>query len=435
MKQLFWSSIVIFILVLLVYLVSPIKTSFDSRWAIPTAMSIIEEGNADLSEYPQLLERNNYYCIDQINGRPYSQFPVWTYMLSVPPVLVFDRIVIPALSSIPGINRRMSDHITETYGPDADIETVYLSSDIEKVISSFYTALAVVFVYLAGTLFLRRGYAFSTALLFAFGTSAWSTASRALWMHGPTLMFLSLAVYLLLRAERGSPGYVKFISIPLAAAFMIRPTNAVFLAGFTIYIFLRHRKYLLSFLVWATPFAVLFCVYNLSVYHSLIPHYFSVSRLGGTVVFFTAFSGNLISPGRGLLVYSPFLIFCFHGFYSGIKNRVYRGITILFSAFILCHLIVVSLFPHWWGGHCFGSRFMSDILPFAFFLMFLSVDDLLKRKTLPGLSALVILSVLSIGIHFSGSWHWAAYLWNTTPSNVDDHPERLWDWEDPPFLR
>jgi hypothetical protein len=25
--------------------------------------------------------------------------------------------------------------------------------------------------------------------------------------------------------------------------------------------------------------------------------------------------------------------------------------------------------------------------------------------------------------------------WDETPVDVDDHPERVWDWSDPPFLR
>ena len=38
-------------------------------------------------------------------------------------------------------------------------------------------------------------------------------------------------------------------------------------------------------------------------------------------------------------------------------------------------------------------------------------------------------------MHFEGATRWACVSWDSTPNRLDDHPERIWDWHDPPFLR
>jgi hypothetical protein len=40
------------------------------------------------------------------------------------------------------------------------------------------------------------------ALVFAFSTSAWSTASRSAWQHGPSMLCLTVGLWALLRSER-----------------------------------------------------------------------------------------------------------------------------------------------------------------------------------------------------------------------------------------
>ena len=47
-------------------------------------------------------------------------------------------------------------------------------------------------------------------------------------------------------------------------------------------------------------------------------------------------------------------------------------------------------------------------------------------------AALVALSVL---VNFRGASSPAVYRWNVDPVDVDQRPERLWDWRDPQFLR
>jgi hypothetical protein len=158
-----------------------------------------------------------------------------------------------------------------------------------------------------------------------------------------------------------------------------------------------------------------------SAFDSLLPAYFLPTRLEpGDGHFFEALAGNLISPARGLLVYSPVLVLA--------VARPATPEERLFAAVPVLHWIVISTFPHWWGGDCYGARFFTDVLPY--FAWFLAPVLAVPRRRVA-----IALAVLSVLIHFRGATAVATHQWNDGPPTVDQDPRRLWDWADPPFLR
>jgi hypothetical protein len=52
-----------------------------------------------------------------------------------------------------------------------------------------------------------------------------------------------------------------------------------------------------------------------------------------------------------------------------------------------------------------------------------------------GWVAFAVLAAWSFLVHFNGATNPRTFAWNHQPVNVDEHPERLWDWRDPQFLR
>ena len=44
-------------------------------------------------------------------------------------------------------------------------------------------------------------------------------------------------------------------------------------------------------------------------------------------------------------------------------------------------------------------------------------------------------ALIGLGMHLRGGWSTAVYDWSLKPVSVGEHPERVWDWTDPPFLR
>jgi hypothetical protein len=77
--------------------------------------------------------------------------------------------------------------------------------------------------------------------------------------------------------------------------------------------------------------------------------------------------GQLVSPGRGLLLYCPIFILSFWGLPSAFRR--FRPEAILVSAIIVIHLLLYGKWFMWHGGYAWGPRFMIPTLPFwAIFL-------------------------------------------------------------------
>jgi hypothetical protein len=188
----------------------------------------------------------------------------------------------------------------------------YLASNllVELAISSAIVALATLFVFLTARVYLGLAGSIALALLFAFATSAWSTASRALWQHGPAMLMLSAALYLLSLAAK-QPALLAWSAAPLVLAYFIRPTESVVLVMVGAYVLIHRRdrfaKWLLAAMVTAAPFLI----YNLVTYHRLLQTYFTLPLFlkptpSNFPAILTAFAGVAVSPSRGVFVFSSF---------------------------------------------------------------------------------------------------------------------------------
>ena len=82
------SSFGIFAILLAIYVLSPINTSGDSRWSLHTAMSLVRGHAGDLTEYTPALQRNGFYAIRYVDGRPRTYFPIGVSILAVPAVTI-----------------------------------------------------------------------------------------------------------------------------------------------------------------------------------------------------------------------------------------------------------------------------------------------------------------------------------------------------------
>jgi hypothetical protein len=97
---------------------------------------------------------------------------------------------------------------------------------VEVVLASFLVGATAAVIFYIALEFLPISFAASIALIFAFATPAWSTGSRALWQHTPSMLMLAIALWILVKAvER--PYLVQFAAFPLAIAYCVRPTNAI----------------------------------------------------------------------------------------------------------------------------------------------------------------------------------------------------------------
>jgi hypothetical protein len=440
---------------------SHIATSFDSRWTVFIAMSIWNHRDTNLDEYPAAIEQNNFYaleCVDaggrvrtgppeNCTGHWYDSYPIGGTALTTPLIVAavgVMKLLHPLLRNLHAAHPDVS-----TAGPaqrSSEVIAGFLNGDyqiahslIEMEVASFLLAATAVMMYLIARRFLPVKRAVVLSLLFALATSAYSVAGRAVWQHTPSMLLLTIIIYMLLRAgdtDNPRPSLAAWAGFPVALAYTVRPTDALFVAVFTLYVAVRHRRYLAYYLLAAAPVAAAFIAYDFSVYHALFSPYYRSDLIGFSPQNWPkmamALAGNLISPSRGLLIFTPVFIFAI---VSMLRMKWKTPLAPWLAVLALAHWIVVSSYvTNWWAGHSYGPRFFTDITPiFALFLVpWFEQWDGLSRLTRV---VLVTFALIGFAIHLRGGWSQAVIQWNVDPVNIDAHPERNWDWSDPPFLR
>jgi hypothetical protein len=452
----------VFLVTFIVHSLSPISTSFDSHWTIPAAISLLDHGNPNLDVYSPLIEKDHDYSLECVNtdgsivraalcpnGHYYNYYPVAVPILAAP--------IVWALRAAP---TRLRGWLAFTMTPQE--RTAFLAADfvsirgkVEVLVASVFVGLTTAVIFLIGRLTLPDSYSAFLALIFAFATSAWSTASRALWQHGPSMLMLSLALYLLLRADE-KPRFIALAALPVSFAYLLRPTNSLFAMAIAIYIAVRHRRYLIRYLLCALPIAAAFVIYNESVYGLVLPTYFShpspaevaADPIGGgrpagplavlprdTGKVLAALAGLLVSPSRGLLIYSPIFLCSIWGMVWALRTRWQAPLSgYLIGVIIANWLLLGAYYQNWMGGHSFGPRLFTDLTPFFIFFLIpavLKARDAVQWRPLPWVVFTALLCA-SIFIHSRGARSREVYEWNSTPAN---DLARAWDWRDPQFLR
>lgn len=433
-KNITW-CLFIFIVVFLVYISSPIITSGDSRWSVHTSLSILKEGNTSLNEYKKAHE--GHHAIESVNGDLYTIFPIGGSLLALPFVAIADMVFTPFMETFPAIRNFFISVLAQNGIIVDQLKLIDLYLPIELIIASFLCAITAVIIFLIARMHVSISSALIIVFIFSFCTSSWSVSSRALWQHGPSMLMLSITLYLIL-LEDSIKGIIKYTAIPLALAFIIRPTNAIPIVFFSGYIFLNYRKQFLQYLLIALPFAGVFFIYNLSIYDSILSPYYLPERVFRLNSFFEALAGNLISPARGIFIYSPILLLPIGLIFSKQSKPKINSLSVLLLLILLCHWIVISSFPHWWAGESYGPRFFADMIPFFIYFIILFMMDFEKNssnKTILTLIVILPLILISFYINAKGAYFWDVHQWNLTPNNIDTHPERLWDWHDLSFLR
>ncbi|MCX6842271.1 MAG: hypothetical protein NTX53_08330 [candidate division WOR-3 bacterium] len=424
----------LFILVLLVHGFSRVSQSTDSMWSVHLGLSIMREGDTDLDEYRDAVLNGPRYVYEIINGHIYSSYPIGTPLLVAPIVYLIDLGIRWLPQHSPGPESSLTVPRSEQGGR---VGALAFPWAVERLIASLLVALTAVVMYFVGRQFLNRWLSLLLACVFAFCTPAWSTASRALWQHGPSMLMLAAALLILLKAHK-RPFLAQFASLPLAYSFVIRPTNALSIIALTIYVAIRYRRYLLRYLAWSLVVVVPFVWYDLWLYHSILPTYFAPSKVGAVAHLFEGLAGTLVSPSRGLFVYSPVFLFSICGVVLNLKKGKDRLFDLLLVAVATAHWLVISSFPDWYGGHSFGPRYFADMVPYlVYFLVPVLTWFAEARGVLRGcvMAVFLLLVLASFLINLNGAVNRATQLWNVNPVNVDEARGRLWDWADPQFLR
>jgi hypothetical protein len=227
--------------------------------------------------------------------------------------------------------------------------------------------------------------------------------------------------------------------VALGAAYAVRPTNLVPLVVIGAAYFLREwRAGLLALAGAAVPVGALVWL-SFAVLGKPLQGYYEPGRgrPGGT--YLVGLAGNLVSPGRGLLIWSPFVLLAVPAVVRAVRRPARDRVLTVCGAVVGLHWLLIATLKPWWAGWSVGPRLFSDVLPFV---MLLVADGwlLIRARTPPRLLAPVVVGAallvgFSLFTHVRAATHFSVQLWNSAPQDVDTHPDRLWDWRDPQFLR
>ena len=446
---------ILYLFVFAIYLISPCATPFDSRWTIPTALSMIHEHNTDLNEYLPLLERDKFYAIECMlpdgsriypiksasqcaSGKLYDYYPVAVPLLASPFVFALETGLHAAQPVLAPLARSASTDIRRSFLRG---DLIASSMFVELLLASLWMAAAAVVMYFVARQFLGLAGSLVIAGVFAFGTPAWSICSRALWQHGPSVLLSAVVLLIAGRAGR-NPRLIRYLGIPLALAFFVRPTNVIALVLLSLFVLIYYRKGIPWFFGGMVPVFAVFTAMTWLTYGSLIAPYSSGDKhnVAGFSIhpeFVQALAGNLISPGRGLFVYVPVALLSVAGILFCPLDRQAGRLRPFLLAVIVAHWVLISAYEDWIGGFCYGPRYFSDMSALVIWFLIPVVAALgaqpKLRFTLGPVFA--VLALVSGFMHYQGACQWECVRWNVTPIDLRFSRYRVWDWRDPAFLR
>jgi hypothetical protein len=478
------SPLVLFLFVVAVQQIVVVdSTDNDPSLAPWTALSLIRDGDTDLRDAPpEVLVERPLLVPGQPDGVTLADVDGVRAALDAagPDAPVRDYFpIVPALLAVPAV--LLADLIGPVLGMGG-AEQILLDgrfTPFHVLAASIVVALAVVVArvtaerLLGGSESRRRWLATAAALVLAFGTTAWSVASRALWQHGPSLLALFGALWLVVGLRRADPDtnertradrFAAALGAVLATAVVIRPTNALPAAALLGWVAWSHRRHLLAALAGAVGAGVLWIAVAAGLGLGVPPPYYSAGRIDLGAETPVAFAANLVSPSRGLLVSTPVVLVAVPGAWLWWRRVRDRPLVVALLVWIGGVLLAVSAFAQWWAGHTFAARFATEALPALFVLAMPALDAIAPDRkdpaggTEPGrsptgragtadrpdparpvpawmrtraaLGVVVALAVWSVGFHTLGAWSRQTSCWNDLPVDVDDDPDRVWSLTD-----
>ncbi len=378
----------------------------DNYWYVPASLSLIQDGDLDLSEYVPYGLRSGDYRIYESGRRRHNFFPAGTSVAVVP------------LALLAKVFQSRPEHPLD------------FAARLTVLAAAAFAATAAALLYLLLCEMAGPGKALPLTVVFALATPQFTTHAGSLWSHNALLPFLLWAL-IALRSRRAWTA-----AVPLAMGVLIRPEFVVAAGVSFLYVLVFRPGQRGRFAIAAVAAGGVLAVVSLALHEwSLPPYYLPVDRLS-LKQFPQALAAHLVSPNRGLFVFAPLFLGSVWGLWRGLRggDAPYYG---LLGAMAVSHWITLSLFVHWWGGHSYGPRLFSPMLPVLTVLLVPALEGIEGMRGKSRLACLLLAAALlgwSFFVQIRGVVDEGPQRWNSTP-DVDLHPERIWDWRDMQILR
>lgn len=305
-------------------------------------------------------------------------------------------------------------------------------AELSMITASIVTALAAAIFFLAVSRFVkRRSTAIGATIVFAFCTTAFSVASRGIWQHGPSLLFLSTAILLL--APPTTRMRLAFAGFFLGFAVWNRPPNILIVMPIVVYVILCERRAFVAFSAGAAIPAALLAWYS--------HHYWgTISNLGqfppgswflGSLG--SGLAGIFFSPNRGLFVFTPLFLFSFAMIAIVLRHPKRDPLLAALAAGVILMPLLYAEWWSWWGGTCFGYRLLTECVPALTILLAVGWERYFSRSVVARV-ALAACFAFAFYANFLGAYY-APCGFDTEPDDVNAHPARLWSVRDGELAR
>lgn len=359
--------------------------SGDTWAAMPTAVSVLRDGNVEIGEFvplapasyrsPHPVFEGLPYGTVRVNGRVYSRYPVGMSAFAVPTAAL-------ALAC----------------GADVDSEPVLAA--LERLASATVAALVLVLFFRLAVQLAPPRTAVLAAWLLALGSALNSTIGQSLWQHGGVatgaLAILVAELVPWFRSRRW-PVAGQGAAVGLMYACRLSSGWVVLVLGLGVLVRSPRRGFALGL---AGAFGVLpWVAFYQSVYGTPFgPSQSQMSAGEWRWAVLDPLLGVLMSPSRGLLVYQPWAVLAAFGL-AARGRSVWAWVLAVTAA---GHTLLVASWACWWGGACWGSRLLAEVQPLLLLLALPAVTWL--RRSWAGWTVLVALFAWSATIHLLGVW-------------------------------
>ena len=397
----------------------------DSHFSLIVSQAILEHRTIQLDDYEtQIPEQFAKYArhglaqISEINGRTYYRYPLGSSIFSLPVVWAARQF----------------------WGKDMLVMAD--NHQTQNGISALICTAVFLLLYAIGRSYVSPSASMIIAGVSVLGSALISSMGSALWSVDFTVFCQLLVLWAIVRYEEERSRTINpyGLGLLLFAAFFSRPTAAVFIGLFFLYLLIYHRHLLLKTALTAAGCLLLFLLWSWVEYGRLVPAYYEASTWIKLADVRRALYGILFSPSRGLFIYSPFFLLTVLGTMRYAREMRQRPLAWFSIVWIGAHLALIASTDNWWGGYSFGPRLLTDMLP-AFVLLTFLVWSILTTRTsvhFRRVTAVAFLLLGLVGIYinsYQGLYNESALQWNgSIPPDVEKHPSHIFDWRYPQFL-
>ncbi|MFZ5425091.1 MAG: hypothetical protein ACOZAO_04800 [Patescibacteria group bacterium] len=301
-----------------------------------------------------------YFLIDT-GTNYYSSYPILTGIMALP------FYVLPYyLGKIPNIDNNLN------------LLKIFF---IGRVAASFYTTLAVlIYYYILKEISKNELLIITFTFFYAFGTISWSVASRGLWQHTISQVFIAAVILLLLKAKQNSK-LIGLIGFFVGLTVLVRPTNFLVAIFVSVYVLTKYKEQRLRYIFWGMPALIFLLGYNYYVFGSVFSEgYGARNDFNWSTPLSESLTGFAISPARSFLFISPPLVLAFISIFKIFINKnFFKEWNLLVRYISLVFISSLVLFAKWYtwdGANAFGHRMLLDYLPILGLLAFIAFEKL-----------------------------------------------------------